>query len=62
MLLTQYRIGPLHVLVNTLTGAVEAVQDAQTGCAASLLYSQRDIAYAAYQASLAWASTADEVA
>ena len=62
MLLTQYRFGPLLVLVDDATGAVKAVQDVLTGCAASLLYSQRDIAYVASQARLAWASTIDEVA
>lgn len=62
MLLTQYRFGPLLVLVDDATGTVQAVQDALTGCAASLLYSQRDIAYVAARAKRAWASTIDGVA
>jgi hypothetical protein len=62
MLLTHYQFGPLRVLIDDTSGTVLAVQDALTGCAASLLYSQRDIAQAVKQAELAWASTSDMLA
>jgi hypothetical protein len=49
--------GPLRVFVDTETGRVVSVQDALTGCAASLLYSQGAIATASRLAHQAWAST-----
>lgn len=54
-----YRVERLRVLIDQATGEVAAVQDALTGCAASLLYSRTEIQRAAALASLAWASTAD---
>lgn len=54
-----YTFGPLRVLVDSATGAIVAVQDTLTGCAASLLYSRRSIAEAMVRAHQAWQSTAE---
>lgn len=51
--------GPLAVTLDTLTGEVIAVRDALTGCAASLMYSKGQIAWAVAFAQRAWASTAE---
>ena len=59
MLLTSYLFGPLRVLVSDETGEVVAVQDALTGCAASLLYSRTTILHAATHARMAHASLAE---
>jgi hypothetical protein len=56
-----FTIGRLTVIVNAMTGAIVAVQDAKTGCAAAFLYCQREIADAVHVASLAWHSTAEHV-
>jgi hypothetical protein len=52
-------IGGLRVLVDQSTGHVLSVQDAETGCAADLLWSRAAIAQAISAAHMAWASTAD---
>jgi len=51
-----YTIGPLRVIIDAASGEVVGVQDALTGCAASLLYSQRSIAGAVAQARNAFQS------
>ena len=59
MLLTSYLFGPLRVLVSDETDEVVAVQDALTGCAASLLYNRAAITHATAQARMAHASLAE---
>ena len=54
-----YTFGPLRVILDSDTGAIVSIQDALTGCAASLMYSRAAILHAATQARLAWESTAD---
>jgi len=58
-ILDTYTLGPLRVLIDAQSGEIKAVQDARTGCAASLMYSRGAIATAQTQAHNAWASTAD---
>jgi len=58
-LLDRITIGPLAVLIDSATGSVVAVQDALTGCAASLLYTRSAIQRASAEARLVWESTAD---
>jgi hypothetical protein len=53
-----YTLNGIRVLLAD-TGRVEAVQDALTGCAAALLYSRAQIAFAVRQACIAFESTCD---
>ncbi len=55
----QIEVGRLRVLIDQASGEVASVQDALTGCAASLMYSRAQIAQATQFAQSAWASTAD---
>jgi hypothetical protein len=58
-LMDVYTVGRLRVLIEQATGEVVSIQDAVSGCAASLMYCKAEIANAQTAAHLAWASTAD---
>jgi len=56
---TVFLFGALRVVLDDLTGRVEAILDAVSGKNASGIFSDRYISEAATKAHLAWASQAD---
>lgn len=54
-----FTIGPIRVILDADTGAIVAVQDAESGAAAAFMFSREAIRHAVTQAKIRWESTAD---